>query len=501
MDDVCVLCHERLSIVGVENGSQPIVSADKTIYLSVNGEIYNHVDINSRILGNKYKNITRSDCEAIMNLYIEYGDDSICKYLDGVYCFVLYDKKRGRLLVARDPIGVNPLYYGHDADNNLLISSEHKTMDSCINVKIFPPGTSMIFHLSAIYRPINNSICRYYSPNWATTNYRSTQDETVITQAINICLTMAVKKRLMAEVPFGVLLSGGLDSSLIASIATRLLRESGSDFGSKLHSFSIGLEGAPDLIAARSVAEFLGTKHHEFVFTIQEGLDSIRDLIYHLETYDVTTIRASTPMYLLARKIKSMGIKMVLSGEGADEIFGGYLYFHNAPNSDEFHTECKRRVNDLHLFDCLRANKSTMAWGLEARVPFLDTTFLELCMPIHPEQKCCGIEKYILRKAFDTPDDPYLPKEILWRQKEQFSDGVGYSWIDELKAYCETQMGDTELDATIRTQEEAYYYKIYNELFPNRTSVVSRWVPKQSWDGVGYDPSGRAQKVHNDKKN
>ena len=500
MDDVCVLSHERLSIVGVENGSQPIVSADKTLYLSVNGEIYNHEDINSRILDNRYKNTTSSDCEAIMNLYIEYGDDSICKYLDGVYSFVLYDKRRGSLLVARDPIGVNPLYYGHDSDNNLIISSEHKTMDSCVYVKIFPPGTAMSFCLNDIYRPISNCICKYYAPAWNIEKYRSKQDESSIVQAINRSLTSAVNKRLMAEVPFGVLLSGGLDSSLIASIATRLLKESSSDFGSKLHTFSIGLEGAPDLIAARSVAKFLGTKHHEFIFTIQEGLDSINDLIYHLETYDVTTIRASAPMYLLARKIKSMGIKMVLSGEGADEIFGGYLYFHNAPNSDEFHAECKRRVNDLHLFDCLRANKSTMAWGLEARVPFLDTEFLEHCMPIHPEQKCCGIEKYILRKAFDTPDDPYLPKEILWRQKEQFSDGVGYSWIDELKAYCEAQMGDTELVDDNRTKEEAYYYKIYNELFPNRKSVVRRWVPKQSWEGVGYDPSGRAQKVHNDKK-
>jgi len=316
-------------------------------------------------------------------------------------------------------------------------------------------------------------------------------------------LTASVKKRLMAEVPFGVLLSGGLDSSLIASITTRLLKENCSAFGDKVHSFSIGLEGAPDLIAAKNAANFLETIHHEFIFTVQEGIDSIKDIIYHLETYDVTTIRASTPMYLLARKIKSMGIKMVLSGEGADEILGGYLYFHNAPNAEEFHIECKRRVNDLHLFDCLRANKSTMAWGLEARVPFLDPEFLELCMPIHPEQKCNKIEKYILRKAFDTPENPYLPKSILWRQKEQFSDGVGYSWIDGLKAYCETNMSDDEFskmrNEEVRTKEAAYYLKIYKSLFPNRMGVVERWVPKQSWNGVGHDPSGRAQGVHANK--
>jgi asparagine synthase (glutamine-hydrolysing) len=499
MDNVCVMCHERLSIIGVENGSQPIVSADNDLLLSVNGEIYNYQDINTG-----YEAKTKSDCEVIMNLYRKYGDDNICKYLDGVYCFVLYDKKNEMLLVARDPIGINPLYYGYDKHSNLVIASEHKSMDMCISVKIFSPGTIMKFKLNDLYKPQTETILKHYTPDWNFNSFRSIQNEAELCIQINKTLTTSVEKRLMAEVPFGVLLSGGLDSSLIASIATRLLKENGSAFGNKLHSFSIGLEGAPDLIAAKNVAEFLKTNHHEFTFTVQEGIDAIKDLIYHLETYDVTTIRASTPMYLLARKIKSMGIKMVLSGEGADEILGGYLYFHNAPDADEFHAECKRRVNDLHLFDCLRANKSTMAWGLEARVPFLDTKFLELCMPIHPDQKCDKIEKYILRKAFDTPDRPYLPNKILWRQKEQFSDGVGYSWIDGLKSYCEENVSDDEYaiyanNDEVRTKEAAYYLKIYESLFPDRIDVVKRWVPKQSWAGVGHDPSGRAQKVHDNK--
>jgi asparagine synthase (glutamine-hydrolysing) len=317
---------------------------------------------------------------------------------------------------------------------------------------------------------------------------------------IETTLTKSVEKRLMADVPFGVLLSGGLDSSLIASITSRLIRSNTKNtFCNNLHSFSIGLENSPDLLAARKVADFLGTIHHELNFTVQDGIDAIRDLIYHLETFDVTTIRASTPMFLMSRKIKSHGIKMVLSGEGADEVFGGYLYFHKAPNDEEFHEECKKRVSELSKFDCLRANKSTMAWGLEARVPFLDKRFLELCIPIHSKNKLYNVEKYVLRKAFDNKDTPYLPDEILWRQKEQFTDGVGYNWLDSLVKHCNNSISDEEFSShssEFKNKEEMYYKKIFDELFPNREEVVDRWIPKTDWDGVSYDPSGRAQSVH-----
>lgn len=501
LDNIAALCHERLSIVGVDNGSQPIISSEGDIILSVNGEIYNYKNLEES-LDNKYKHVTSSDCEIILNLYKEYGEN-FSNYLDGIFGFALYDKQKQLLLISRDPIGVIPLYYGTDKHDSIFVASEQKCLKDCEKVFHVQPGTTMVFKLNSIYKPITDKVYIYYNPYWHNNNYRIIENEEQICERIRTTLTNSVDKRLMAEVPFGVLLSGGLDSSLIASITKKLLKNKNTNFGNKLHSFSIGLKGAPDLKAAKIAADYLETIHHEFTFTIQEGLDSIRDLIYKLETYDITTIRASTPMYLLARKIKSIGIKMVLSGEGADEILGGYLYFHKAPNNDEFHNECKRRVSDLHNFDCLRANKSTMAWGLETRVPFLDKEFLELAMLINPEQKCSNnIEKYILRKAFDTPDNRYLPHDILWRQKEQFSDGVGYSWIDKLKEHCEASISDEEYEqlksiySDIPTKEAAYFRKIYEELFPNRKSLVKRWVPKQSWEGVSYDPSGRAQQIH-----
>jgi len=501
LDNIAALCHERLSIVGVDNGSQPIISSDGDIILSVNGEIYNYKKL-EKSLNNKYKHVTSSDCEIILNLYKEYGEN-FSNYLDGIFGFALYDKQKQLLLISRDPIGVIPLYYGRDKYGSIFVASEQKCLKDCEEVFHVKPGTNMVFKLNSIYKPIIDKIYNYYNPHWHNNNYRIIENEEQICEKIRTTLTNSVDKRLMAEVPFGVLLSGGLDSSLIASITKKLLKNKNTNFGNKLHSFAIGLTGAPDLKAARIAADYLETIHHEFTFTVQEGLDSIRDLIYKLETYDITTIRASTPMYLLARKIKSIGIKMVLSGEGADEILGGYLYFHKAPNNDEFHNECKRRVSDLHNFDCLRANKSTMAWGLETRVPFLDKEFLELAMMINPGQKCSNnIEKYILRKAFDTPENRYLPNEILWRQKEQFSDGVGYSWIDKVKEHCESCISNEEYEqlksiySDIPTKEAAYFRKIYEELFPNRESLVKRWIPKQTWEGVSYDPSGRAQKIH-----
>ena len=504
MDEVSVLCHERLSIVGVNNGSQPLICEDKNLHLCVNGEIYNYKELN-KSLEPKYKPLTKSDCEVILNLYKEYGINCV-NHLDGIFSFALYDKKNGSLFVARDPIGIIPLYYGYDKHDTLFVASEQKALSFCSELNIFPPGTAMLFKLNSLYVPKLQNSNKYYTPDWHFTSYRDIEEEQYLCKNIERTLTHSVEKRLMSDVPFGVLLSGGLDSSLIASIASRIMENNESNFfGDRLHSFSIGLENAPDLAPARKVANFLGTIHHEFNFTIQEGLDVIRDLIYHLETYDITTIRASAPMFLLARKIKAMGIKMVLSGEGADEVFGGYLYFHNAPSDDDFHSECKKRVLDLHHFDCLRANKSTMSWGLEARVPFLDKECLDLMMRIHPKQKCNKIEKYILRKSFDNKANPYLPDDILWRQKEQFSDGVGYSWIDRLKEECENKISNEEYDTIIKryknddikSKEAAYYRKVYEDFFPNKGHIVKRWVPQQNWPGVGYDPSGRAQQIHN----
>lgn len=525
LSDGIVITHERLSIVGVDNGSQPLVSSnsDNTdeIVLSVNGEIYNYKSLFSSVLHNKYQAETGSDCEIIIPLYKEFGAHCI-KMLDGIFSFVLYDKIRNKVLVGRDPIGIIPLYYGVTKNGSLMVASEMKCLDTdCETIKNFSPGHYMEIDMG-LFEECDNplefiglNIHKYYYPNWDTGKYISYNENEMdeLYSRIRESLISSVEKRLMSDVPFGVLLSGGLDSSLITSITSRILKSKSKQgmWGNKLHSFSIGLKDAPDLKYARKVADFLGTIHHEYNFSVQEGIDSLEELIYHLETYDVTTIRASMPMYLMSRKIKSMGIKMVLSGEGADEILGGYLYFHCAPNNQEFHNECLGRVKNLHNFDCLRANKSTMAWGLEARVPFLDKSFLELMMPISPELKCKDKkEKYVLRQAFhfEKEEDKYLPDDILWRQKEQLSDGVGYNWIDGLKEMVSGLVTNTQFESETRkyresgcidvpkNKEELYYRQIFDRLFNNRHEIVPRWIPKMDWEGVGYDPSGRAQKIH-----
>ncbi|KAG2235446.1 hypothetical protein INT48_007844 [Thamnidium elegans] len=517
-----ILCHERLAIVGVGSGAQPIVSDDEDIILSVNGEIYNHKQLRHDLKGD-YVFKTESDCEVIMHLYKEHGTDLV-NHLDGFFSFVLLDKKRNRIIAARDAIGISTLYYGWNSKmpESIYFASELKSLnEDCDKILAFPPGH--------VYDSDTKETTRWFNPTWWDENKipANPVDYTQLRES----LEKAVRKRLMAEVPYGVLLSGGLDSSLIAAIAARETEkiaagikasesededfdESGPTSWPKLHSFSVGLPGSPDLIAAREVAKHLNTIHHEYTFTIQEALDAVSDVIYHLETYDVTTIRASTPMYLLTRKIKAMGVKMVLSGEGADEVFGGYLYFHNAPNTDDFHTETVNRVKNLHTSDCLRANKSTMAWGVEARVPFLDKSFLEIAMNIDPKEKMPDrsigkMEKYIIRKAFDTSDDPtakpYLPKEILWRQKEQFSDGVGYSWIDSLKETSEKKISDADFAQSASkwakdapTTKEAYMYRVmFDQWYPQEacTASVVRWIPRGDW-GCPEDPSGRAQKVH-----
>ncbi|KKA29401.1 hypothetical protein TD95_003853 [Thielaviopsis punctulata] len=527
-----ILCHERLSIVGVESGAQPLTNADDSIILAVNGEIYNHRLIR-KSLHNSYHFKTASDCEVVIPLYEKYDTDAP-NHLDGMFSFVLYDKKKDRIIAARDPIGITTLYQGWSSKEPeaVYFASELKSLAPvCDKIEAFPPGH--------VFDSQTGERTRYFNPSWWEPTRVPTNPLDLT--AIRESLEKSVRKRLMAEVPYGVLLSGGLDSSLVASIAQRetlRLRKSalaadtsaqpaqnpdtgdglvGIDDDNKLetvtylpqlNSFSIGLPGSPDNEAALKVAKFLGTKHHVMTFTIEDGLNALSDVIYHLETYDVTTIRASTPMYLLSRKIKAMGIKMVLSGEGSDEIFGGYLYFHAAPSAKEFHEETVSRVRNLHLADCLRANKSTSAWGLEARVPFLDKEFLETCMNIDPKEKMITkehIEKYILRKAFDNKEEPYLPDEILWRQKEQFSDGVGYGWIDALKDNAELQVTDEmmknpkpEWGSDIPDTKEAYWYRLmFDELFPQTcASTVMRWTPKWSKQ---TDPSGRAISIHNAK--
>jgi asparagine synthase (glutamine-hydrolysing) len=498
------LGHERLSIVGIDNGSQPLIHDG--IILSINGEIYNHNELYKYVLHNKYINQSGSDCEVILYLYKEFGVDCI-KMLDGIFSFVIYDSNKNIILATRDPIGVTPLYYGHTSNGELAFASELKSLhDCCETINVFKPAHYLYVDRNQENKITDASFVKYYDPDLSLYNEPNNSNEEFMCDTIRRELTNAIEKRLMCDVPFGVLLSGGLDSSLIASITSRLLKYKPHSWGSKLHSFSIGLKGSPDLEKARIVSEYLGTIHHEYIFTFQEGLDAIKDLIYMLETYDVTTIRASAPMYLMSRKIKAMGIKMVLSGEGADEVFGGYLYFHQAPDDKQFHEECCNRVGNLSHFDCLRANKSTMAWGVEARVPFLDKSFLHHAMNIHPSLKLKdGKEKYILRKAFDTPETPYLPDEILWRQKEQFSDGVGYDWIDGLLHHVKNSITDQEMEnlKDIYTQdipvtkEALYYRRIFDSLFPERFSIIPRWVPRTDWNGVSYDPSGRAQLSHN----
>jgi len=501
-DGKSALGHERLAIVDPLSGEQPLLSPDGSKALAVNGEIYNHGKWREDFKNWPFK--TQSDCEVILPLYEEF-DTQLVQHLDGMFAFVLYDEAKKRVVVARDPMGITTLYMGKHADGSVWFASEAKALQTdCATIEIFPPGF--------IYST-ETGMQRYYAPAWWAELVPRGDAHAASKQRIRELFTSAVRKRLMTDVPFGVLLSGGLDSSLVASVATRLLKEGavGAEWGGKLHSFCIGLKGAPDLAAAQKVADAIGTKHTALHFTVQDGIDCMRDLIYKLETYDVTTIRASTPMYLLSRKIKALGIKMVLSGEGADELMGGYLYFHNAPSDEAFHKECCRRVKGLHMFDNLRANKSTMAWGLEARVPFLDKDFVNYIMQVdaaekRPMRSQGRIEKHLIRSAFDTKDDPYLPKEVLWRQKEQFSDGVGYSWIDGVRDHAAHQVTD-EMFAkrnerwTINVPEtkEAYMYReIFDELFPHASMqhTVEAWVPM--WTDT-KDPSGRAIKNVHDK--
>jgi asparagine synthase (glutamine-hydrolysing) len=500
VDDKRVLCHERLGIVDPVSGAQPLFNQTGTVALTVNGEIYNHKSLRQSLF-NDYNFKTASDCEVIIPLWEKFGVEA-CGHLDGMFSFVLTDSVKDTYLVARDPLGITSLYIGWHKDGSVWVASELKSlMDDCERYEAFPPGH--------YYTP-ETGFKRYYEPFWWTPEYipQGAADLTVLRES----LEKAVVKRLMTDVPYGVLISGGLDSSLVGAIASRHAamrveeEEKEKAWWPQIHSFSIGLPNSPDLRAAREAAKFLGTIHHEFNFTVQEGIDALADVIWHLETYDVTSIRASTPMYFLARKIKAMGVKMVLSGEGADEVFGGYLYFHNAPSPAEFHQEALRRVKNLHYFDLLRANKSTMAWGLEVRVPFLDKEFLDVAMNIRPEDKVYAegkMEKYVLRKAFDTPEKPYLPDNILWRQKEQFSDGVGYGWIDGLKDYAESQVTDEELASAAEkfpynspdTKEAYLFRKIFESLFHGESAqkTVEKWIP--TW-GKSKDPSGRVQLVH-----
>ncbi|MFA0629379.1 asparagine synthase B [Vibrio sp. 10N.222.49.A3] len=508
-----ILAHERLAIVGLNSGAQPLYSQDKKHILAVNGEIYNHKELRARY-EDKYQFQTDSDCEVILALYQEMGAD-LLEELNGIFAFVLYDEEKDEYLVGRDHIGIIPLYQGYDEHGNYYVASEMKALvPVCKTISEFPPGS---FYSSKDAEPQ-----RYYIRDW--NKYAAVQGNSTSKEELTEALEAAVKRQLMTDVPYGVLLSGGLDSSITSAVAKRFAAmrieddEQSEAWWPQLHSFAVGLENAPDLIAAREVADKIGTVHHEMTYTIQEGLDAIRDVIYHIETYDVTTIRASTPMYLLARKIKAMGIKMVLSGEGADEIFGGYLYFHKAPNAKEFHEETVRKLLALSMFDCARANKSLAAWGVEGRVPFLDKEFIDVAMRLNPEDKMCGngkMEKHILRECFED----YLPDSIAWRQKEQFSDGVGYDWIDTLKATAEEKVTDQQMEAaqfrfpynTPTTKEGYAYREIFEELFPLESaaecvpggpSVACSSAKAIEWDESFkncVDPSGRAvQAVHND---
>ena len=483
-----ILSHERLSIIDVNGGKQPIQGIANA-WMVHNGEIYNHQQLRDTVL-KKHTFRTHSDSEVIVHLYEEFGYD-FCNKLDGMFAFVVINGDD--YIAGRDPLGVKPLYYGLDERGRIYFASEMKAIaDQCQTFSTFPPGH--------YYTP-KTGFVKYYRPQWEDA---AKAVEEVNYKAIRETLTTAVEKRLMSDVPVGVLLSGGLDSSLTSSIAARLMKEKGE----QLHSFSIGLDAdAPDVIAARNVAQFLGTEHHEVFFTIEEGIEILDKLIWHLETYDITSIRASVPMYFLSKAITDKGVKVVLSGEGADEIFGGYLYFRNAPSAAEFQKETIERVQKLFTADLLRADKSTMAHGLEARVPFLDKAFLELAIAIQPEEKqpktYNGVEKYILRKAFDVPEQPYLPDNVLWRQKEQFSDGVGYKWIDTLIAYCEGQVTDEEFEGAEErfpyntpTTKEAYFYRsVFAKHYPQLSAAqtVRKWIPK--WQ-ANTDPSGRANEAH-----
>ena len=506
-----ILAHERLSIVDPESGGQPLYAPDRQQVLAVNGEIYNHQDIRKSYSG-RYEFQTGSDCEVILALYRDKGINFL-EDLSGIFAFVLYDESEDAFLIARDPIGVIPLYIGYDADGTVYVASELKALEgNCERYEPFLPGH--------YYWSKTPGMRRYYQRDWM--EYDAVKENSGDAASIRSALEDAVKRQLMSDVPYGVLLSGGLDSSVISAIAEkysemRIEDDSRSKaYWPRLHSFAVGLKGAPDLAKAKIVADHIGTVHHEINYTIQEGLDALRDVIYYIETYDVTTVRASTPMYLLARVIKSMGIKMVLSGEGADEIFGGYLYFHKAPDAQAFHEETVRKLSKLHQYDCLRANKSLSAWGVEGRVPFLDKEFLDVAMRLNPTNKLCPgttIEKRIVREAFAD----MLPSEVAWRQKEQFSDGVGYSWIDTLKQITSEAVSDEEMAHASerfpinppKTKEEYYYRSIFAEHFPSESAALS--VPSEAsvacststaleWDASFQgmnDPSGRAVKgVH-----
>jgi len=504
--DQAIIAHERLAIVGIDSGAQPLISPDGKLVLGVNGEIYNHRDLRNEFPDFDFR--TSSDCEVILALFQRYGTDFLNR-LNGIYAFVLWDSESERYLIARDPIGVMPLYYGRDENGMLWVASELKAIEpQCVQVQAFPPGHSLDSN--------DGEIRRWYQPSWREYDNATTPaNPTDLRQT----LETAIHRQLMCDVPYGVLLSGGLDSSLVASIAQRYsdkrIESDDRDqaWWPRLHSFAIGLQDSPDLAAARIAAEAIGTQHHEFHYTVDEGLDALADVIRHIETFDVTTIRASTPMFLLARRIKAMGIKMVLSGEGADEIFGGYLYFHKAPNAQAFHEETVRKIEKLHQFDCLRANKSMAAWGVEARVPFLDLEFVDYAMSMDPAAKMAGDgkpEKGVLREA----GRGLLPEEILWRQKEQFSDGVGYGWIDALKDHAEAQVSDRELSEAAQrfplnppqTKEAYCYRRIFERHFPSPAaaatvpggpSIACSTPEALAWDESFTrmaDPSGRAMR-------
>jgi len=505
-DNKAILAHERLAIVDPASGKQPLFSEDKKLILAANGEIYNHQELRKQFEG-KYNFQTESDCEVILALYQEKGVDFIDE-MNGIFGFAIYDVEKDEYFVARDHMGIIPLYIGWDANGTFYVASELKALEGvCTKIELFPPG----HYLSSK----NGKLTKWYVRDWV--DYEAVKENQTSIDELHNALEAAVHRQLMSDVPYGVLLSGGLDSSVTSAIAKKYAEkriESGDTqdaWWPQLHSFSVGLEGSPDLAAAQLVADHIGTIHHEIKFTIQEGLDAIKDVIYNLETYDITTIRASTPMYLMARVIKSMGVKMVLSGEGADELFGGYLYFHKAPDAEEFHKETVRKLEKLHMYDCLRANKSLASWGIEGRVPFLDKEFMDVAMRINPKDKMINgerMEKWVIRKAFES----YLPESVAWRQKEQFSDGVGYSWIDTLKEVVDQEVSDEQLAnakykfpiQTPTSKEEFYYRSIFAEHFPSDTAALC--VPQEAsvacstktaleWDESFKnmnDPSGRA---------
>ncbi|MFD1015549.1 asparagine synthase B [Winogradskyella rapida] len=512
-DDKAIMAHERLAIVDPASGKQPLFSPDKKLVLAANGEIYNHRELRQQFEG-KYDFQTESDCEVILALYQEKGVDFVDE-MNGIFGFAIYDAEKDEYFIARDHMGIIPLYIGWDKSGTFYVASELKALEGiCTKIELFPPGHFMSSK--------DGEFVQWYKRDWKT--YEAVKENETSIAEVKEALEAAVHRQLMSDVPYGVLLSGGLDSSVTSAIAKKYSEkrieadDQEKAWWPQLHSFSVGLEGSPDLAAAKKVADHIGTVHHEIKFTIQEGLDAIKDVIYNIETYDITTIRSSTPMYLMARVIKSMGIKMVLSGEGADELFGGYLYFHKAPDAQEFHEETVRKLDKLHMYDCLRANKSLAAWGIEGRVPFLDKEFMDVAMRINPKDKMINgerMEKWVIRKAFED----YIPESVAWRQKEQFSDGVGYSWIDTLKELVEKEVSDEQIENakfrfpinTPLNKEEYYYRSIFEGHFPSDAAALS--VPQEAsvacstataleWDEAFKnmnDPSGRAvAKVHSD---